>query len=317
MTYATGSATTMDNLMAAIFAFAVAHTGMTADSLVSQHWPIASTQDTDLYNFKTLSKGGRYWSFAWRTDKLFGMPTLTNTQNWEDYASDVTLANGPRSPTQMFPIFAPFTSYHLFTEGTVVHCAIEMSNGSWQHMNFGDVTKYSAWPAAGGHYLSMQWFELNSFYDNLGVDCFYLFSDVGGNAPGGVQASYMAITYGGLKWGSWTGNLQGNPFQANALSAYSFMRGIADRIIRDQPNVFNDRAMGLRMDIFVKDNQTGGSNLWLPCGYIPNIRAINIRDLNAKDIINTDWMVFPVQTKGHGLINTYATTGNYGWAVRK
>jgi hypothetical protein len=51
-------------------------------------------------------------------------------------------------------------------------------------------------------------------------------------------------------------------------------------------------------------------------GYVPNLRLINIALLNPKDVVNTDWMVFPLQSKT-GLSGSYAKTLNYGWAVRK
>lgn len=309
MSYATGSATTIDNLMAAVLAFAVANAGMAASSTTTAYIPVAGGSDPlNLYNIASLSKSGRYWYFRWRVDALFVRPSISSSGTWE------AMASKPQYDTQCRPLFPPFTSYHLFTEGTVVHVAIEMSNGSWTHVNFGDITKYGTF--TGGHYLATMYSLPESYSGDYMV--FPLFGPILDIGVVGFASSSAYLPYNGKNYASFgsPGSMSDLDPNHNVIMATGQNVGVVDCLIADQPNVFNDRATGPRLEVFLADNATAGSRLWMPLGYIPNIRPINIRDLNAKDIVNTDWMVFPCQSK-NAASSVYTDTGNRGWAVRK
>jgi hypothetical protein len=306
MTYATGSATTVDNLMSALFTFAVANAGMTLGSLSAEQVPAFTTDPAHLFNRRSLTKGGRSWDFLWNLVDFRCRPGLADSSAWE------SVAVKPAADSVWFPLLPPFTSYHLFTEGSVVHLAVEMSNGGWTHMNFGDVTKYASF--TGGHYLSITSTDPGISVGNTDNYKFCLFGSFQDNGIGGAfgtQSSSMYIPYNGRDFSFFVDTL------SPGVLAAAHTPDVIDTLIANQPNVFNGRVFGPRLELFLYNDASGGSRLLMPLGYVPNLRAINIRDLNAKDLVNTDWMIFPCQGHNSFVVGSYANTFDRGWAVRK
>lgn len=311
--YATGSATTVANAIAALIAFAVANAGMTQTVNRTERIPIDSLDPLDDYTVFCLTKGTRHWFFRHRVNRLFGFPCSSNAGG--DWAA---ITNRPVSDTELTPIFAPFSSYHLFTEGTVVHMALEMSNGSWTHINFGEVTKYGAF--TGGHYLGLTNTptDISLGPDPSGNSHQYLFGPpVGVNVLAGLKPSRIYLPYNGKQYASFGGTILTEDLDYSNALAIAWTPGANDRVLRDQPNAANGRALAPRIEMYIADNAPAGSGLWRSLGYLPNIRPINIEGFNAKDVVNTDWMVFPTQAKNAFLIDTYANSYYRGWAVQK
>lgn len=313
MTYATGSATTIANVMDAMSTFAQAHAGMT-ESVRRTETIVNSLALPESMTVICLTKGSSNWWFAYGLVDCRGF--LADSDGGTVFFT--TGAVQAPSVTLLSTIAAPFTSYHLFTEGTVVHVAFEMSSGAWTHLNFGDITKYGTW--TGGSYLGAV--TVVFFSGIFAVNG--IFGDQQNNPFGAGQStltSKIRVSKGSRNYGNFDGysaTLNVNDGVTTPACAASWSPGLFDTILRDQPNVFNNRAMGVRMELFISDTNgifSGGTNLWLPLGFVPNIRFVNIALLNPKDLINTDWMVFPIQAKS--AISGFATTGNFGIAVRK
>lgn len=323
MTYATGSGATIASVMDAMSLFAQTNAGMTESVRRAEtiHNRLGVNETMTVI---CLTKGSSNWWFAYGPTDLQSF--LADTNGGAVFGT----TGGTQAPSisRVWPVAPPFTSYHLFTEGTVVHVAFEMSSGAWAHLNFGDVTKYGTW--TGGSYISVTNAGDNgidatsaTFLNSATLIGFQgLFGELGSNGSGHTQStSKIRITKGARTYGNFNYNSQIglNDGATTPVCALALTPGVSDMLTRDQPNIFNNRAMGPRLELFVSDTNiifAGGTNLWLPIGFIPNLRFINIALLNPKDLINTDWMTFPLQAKV-GLLNQFAGSGNYGIAVRK
>lgn len=65
----------------------------------------------------------------------------------------------------------------------------------------------------------------------------------------------------------------------------------------NSPNGWNNRIPGHEVELFVKDYRTdeeAGVTRLLDAMVMPGIRVGNVRKFEAKEIVNSDWMVFPV-----------------------
>jgi len=314
--HATGNASTTTNLMTALSAFAVANAGFT--QTVSRAVAIPDpngTGSTNPYNVICLSKGtDNFWfAFSDSYPLMLGFHSL----NRDGVAyGDVS---GVRAPGdfKVNNFVGPFTSYDFFTEGTVVHCAAQMSSGAYQHFTFGNLTKYGTW--TGGAFMLGSESAPAYTNDSSFNQSHYLVGSPGGTQLLGDYASHVYIPFGSRNYGTFWGGLNAVQDQTTVnLHAFGNTVEMANSILRDQPNAFNNRATGVRMEVFLADNVVygGNTNLWLPIGYVPNLRAINITNLNARDVVNNDWMVFPLQSKT-GIANVASNTFGYGWAVKQ
>lgn len=309
MAYDTGSATTVDALMDAVVAFAVAQAAMT--QTVSRVEDFDAGAGVDNYDVVCLSKGGSHWWLRWKSNTVFGMPATSSAG-----ATWTTITGRPLNDCQWFPIFEPFTSYHLFSDGTCVHVFVEMSNGSYSAMSFGDMTKWGTW--TGGAYFDTSFTSTASTQLNqpaAGTHSWLFDGRSGSSAPGyglvRVQFNDKEFARVGVSNGG------AAVVTYNRVFATGFAQGVYDEFIANSPNAINNRSAGVPVMLFLNDDIAGGTNLLTPLGFVPGIRLINIKNLNPKDLVNTDWMVFPMQSKNAGLVNVYANSLNYGWAVRR
>jgi len=96
-------------------------------------------------------------------------------------------------------------------------------------------------------------------------------------------AALAAITSGGsVGWGMTLGSSSTSPYSSNRRGA-----------IKESPNSWNGRAAGLGVDIFYLDLYNTPNNAQL-LGSVPGLRYLNITGLTDRQVINNEWMVFPV-----------------------
>lgn len=309
MAYATGTAATTLDLFNAILAFAVANAGFTE---AERRTETISSNSYTVVALKKTSPSTRYWWFRARTNEIWGMPTTGIGANWSG------ISGRPTYDKRIKPISESFPVYHLFTEGTVVHAAFQNSSGYWQHLSFGDITKYGSW--TGGHYFDGNTLNEGSYSNNTETAFHaWLFTTPQGTGSAADSAgSYgkIYIPYNAKNFGK-IGDGTAADAANNNVAALGFAYGVYNTIVSASPNSFNGRSPGVPVNFFLRDNRSGGSNLWMPIGYVPNIRLVNIEALAPEDLINTDWMVFPMQSKNVGLDDNYVNSGNYGFAIKK
>lgn len=91
------------------------------------------------------------------------------------------------------------------------------------------------------------------------------------------------------------------------------------------PNGWNNRVPGHEVEFFVKDYRTdeeAGIARYLDAMVMPGLRVGNVRGFAAKEIVNSDWMVFPV-TRLSDVLDTNYDAASYpacyglGYFVKK
>lgn len=317
--YATGSCATHKDLMDAVSTFAVANAGFTEtvrrsvvlNDFLSGFVPVS-------YTVLCLSKGVDHFWFA----SAAGLTTFRGYHARNNDGSGYGDASD-RCPWEFSAgiVLAPFLSYHLFTEGNAIHVAGQGSSGGFVHFNFGNLIKYGTFDG-GAYMLGMRnnTASLQTVTDpNLNAPNFYLTG--GPNSYGDFNSpiSLVRVALGTNKYAkSWVSSPGNSPSGVSVFYITGITVELARSILRDTPSEFNGRASGIRFECFVDDavSMGGTTDLWRPLGYVPNIRAINITNLNPLDIVNTDWMVFPLNAKV-GVVGAQTNTYGWGWAVRK
>lgn len=310
MAYTTGSAATTAALIDTILSFAVAQLGAT-----EVHRGVDA--DDNSYTIICLAKGSSYWWFRVKANTVYHMPCKSGTFTGGSGWSDIT--DAPLYATLWSPITEPYTSYHLFSEGNVVHAVAEMSNGAYTMLSFGDIVKYDSW-TGGAFSESFYGYTQHTSHYNSPTSAFH-----GHQFPGRAStvfastgAGRMYLPYNGKDYATFGYSLAGDA-NFNAIHATGWALDVYNGIISNSPNAFNNRTAGIPVNVFLYDDEPDpvGSDLYVPLGVIPGVRLINIQNLNPKDVINNDWMVFPIQSKNLGLLNSFVNTGNYGWALQQ
>jgi len=111
--------------------------------------------------------------------------------------------------------------------------------------------------------------------------------------------------------------LQGSGSVAGSSVAKCSPWDMSFELLTDSPNAFNTRTALLPVQMYVGSQpQDLTPEHWLELGNIPTAASVNIVNLNPRETINTDWMVFPLcQKNGDG--TSYVNTGVVGMAYRK
>lgn len=341
MAYSTGVSASVTDLMNAVLAFAVAQGGFTLQTGWTTTVSPLYVATTGNWTVSVLSKGGIYYLFQYRNDNKFVcLNTATGVSGSGAIHSQPGALNPPSNayPTDSMPIncamtpaLGPHVGYHLFTDGKFVNVAVELVPGVFTHMNFGLATGLAGVPDfpcvnalavnessiyagskndifSDGH--KVPWLTYNNpnswagYAYSLGHP--HIRSPLTGNpAPFGSQAPnppvYRLVSVPSIDADS-TGNV-------------SAIRRILNQY---GPNTYNGRAPLIPITIAEGSSITqsaGTLGPWYQLGHIPNVAMVNVRNLNPKDIVNTDWMVFPIQQKnGNGV--TYLNSQNLGYAYR-
>lgn len=269
----------------AIVNFAVTNAGFTNEG-----------SDGDL---RRLSKGGFYWCFipsvnlAYNANGIYCrlttvMPTI----------STYTSATGQSGYTGIgfnnYP--GPYVGLHLFTNGTEVNCVIEIVPGAFAHISFGSLYKFGTW--TGGQYLT------GSVFYGWGVQntVILAISYNGGGSAGGVnnalyyneQFYHEGYTIGNKRvcWGGY-GSGYNTPLYDRSYALYNYRRPLL-------PNYAIIEETGVRTNVV---------------GVSEQARYLNIDELNNKEIIEDDWMVFPYSQRT--VIISSGTSGNHGLAYKR
>lgn len=89
--------------------------------------------------------------------------------------------------------------------------------------------------------------------------------------------------------------------------------------LMESPNSWNGRTAGFGVDLFAMDlYNTPKTSMYL--GSVPGIRFIRIDGLSDRQLINNEWMVFPIWSRGAAHVSAdetgYPTSGNFGIAYK-
>lgn len=204
----------------------------------------------------------------------------------------------------------PHVGYHFFTDGYGVNVAVEVVTNVFVHFNFGVLQKNGDFD--GGEYVtgtavgaySSGWMNMFSGYNTTTFDHASVgssqtnYSTVSGHVrtPISGPTAILSRNYGPSR--AWSTGLAGNAGRD---------------LVANSPNSFNGRSVLVPINIV--QASSGDTGPFYQLGTVGNARFLNVANLNPKEMVNTDWMVFPLSQK-NGPGTTYINSGNYGIAYR-
>lgn len=324
MAYKTGVSSTITELVAALKSFAVEQ-GFTSGPI----WSVAGIAGEQGASVTYVAKGGIFFHISWNNTTL--MLDAATGSNGAGFAHQQPGALGGKSPaygnlsTVVYPIQGPHVGYHFFSDGKTIHAAVELVTNVFNHFSFGTIDKAGNW--AGGYYVEAnRWNPIDFGQGRLQlVDSPYhqrIFDGMSGYAG----RSYYAFGYNWQSFGMMAVEFDSrtmavtepSPGQAPQFAntnSWSHLGWGLD-LIQDSPNSFNSRAVLVPMEVAMASDHTSTPANLLQLGQVPTAAAVNMAFINPKDIVNNDWMVFPLSQKnGPGIL--YVNSLNYGIAYKK
>lgn len=309
------SVSTLDIFITAFTAFAVTYAGFADEG----NFTDSGTTVT------IISKGGMYWSFY--TVDFTQNNSLSAVQFRMTYVKPTTLAEvlsvaGTKYPNRMTSFVntsGPYVKYYLYTEGTCVHCVLEVYSGIFNHLSFGNITKLGTW--TGGEYATGGAEYASFALPGFSQDAFDAFNsrpfDGGNNSTlpsnptyGSYYAGYIRRENGSIQTDETDFSRLGNVEVDNQMSLMNIGSDIMDGIYENTPNQFNLRSPALPMycRIWNDTKQTYGLQ-----GYVPEVRVVNIKNIADAELVETDWQAFPLIQRDPG-DDTLAPL-SYNWGL--
>lgn len=307
MAYQTGVTSSLSDLISTLLAFADANGFDLGPTGVYTGAGVSGSSAT--FNIASLVKNGVYY--------LFAQPTTGTTYLWMNTASAYTGGTTASwtavhaSWCRVDNLAGPHVGYHMFSDGSGVNVAVEIVTNVFAHFNFGELQKNGDYE--GGQYVT-------------GL-CVY---QIGAQTLNDITSDYNYIPFGASDVGSQVsvrGSVRGHvrtpvsgPTSAieRNTGTVTYNMGIASTVGRPlifaSPNAANGRAV--LVPIALVQASSGTTGPFYQLGYVGNARLLNIANLQPKEVVNTDWMVFPVSQK-NGPATTYINSANYGIAYRK
>ena len=300
MSYQTGVTSTVADLISTLRTFAVSN-GFTNG---------ASWTD-GIYSLGSISKGGVHYVFTWTADELY----LNTALSVSGSGAAIAQSGACEVDCRIRPIQGPHVGYHFFSDGNTIHVVVELVTNVFQHFSFGAMAKSGSW--VGGAYVTgNNWSptldylgKLPTWQDYRHVHMFESIS----NSWTGVQQGHVRATYAGHTIAV-LGQYASAP-DASVANGSPWWIGM--ELLRDSPNEFNTRAALVPVEIYLSSEfQVINPVHWLQLGCVPTAASVNVQNLNPRETVNTDWMVFPLcQKNGPG--TSYVNSENIGMAYRK
>ncbi len=304
MAYQTGVSSTLTDLVTTMITFAGAN-GFTAGPT----WNY--TDASIIYDVRTLLKNGVYYMFAIpRTGTTY---LFINSCTVTPSTGTMLVQGGAHVANQRVSnLIGPHVGYHFFGDGNCVNVAVEIVTNVFVHINFGEMIKNGTY--TGGQYvtaldiLGISGNSLQTPFAYAQNQLPFDTADIGSTGGGAAFQGHVRTPVAGptVSLGRST----------TSTRAYSSGLGLTTGrpMVDVSPNTINGRAVLVPINIVQSSSADVGPYYQL--GYVGNARFVNIANLNAKEMVNTDWMVFPISQK-NGPGTVYLSSLNYGMAYRK
>ncbi len=210
----------------------------------------------------------------------------------------------------------PFVGLNMYTDGNGIGIALEVYDGVYAHTSFGEVDKLGAW--TGGQFLSS-----NNIHSLYGVEYLFDWQQNGFVFDGGfsnatANANYIYRPFNPAlnlqndfsKWGATVD--MGQRCKSVALGS------VSNNVIRElfdiSPNTATLRTTMFPIYcMFTRYSNTAEFHLQAT---IPIARILNILVLNAGDIVDVDFRVYPLTAKS-GDTSVHPVSGNWGVAYKR
>lgn len=299
MAYQTGVTSSLLDLINTLFTFAESN-GFTRG-------PTGSSGTNPVYDNYSLVKNGIYYTFQIpRTGTVF---LYMNTA--EAFTGSAWSLNNPGS-LRIAQIAGPHVGYHFFADQYAIHVVVEIVTNVFVHFNFGEIKKNGTWK--GGQFITgLTWFD--GVYERLHWSSSYVSTPFDTYSIGSSSTTSQDIK-GHVR-------CQLSPQATSGISTSitdgrCWFSAMADNygrtLVNRSPNSMNGRAVLVPLNLIHGSTQNNGPYYQL--GHVTNAAVVNIRNLNPKEVVNGDWMVFPMSQK-NGPATTYINSGNYGMAYKR
>lgn len=284
----------------------------------------AASGTTYAYKRFSMTRGGYYWLARYHsTGGVYCMPSPN------DAAAVWNSTTGkPTNDYKIFPVIAA-GSYHFMQYKDSIHAVCILSSGVHIHLNFGTVAKVGSW--TGGEYFTGSMHDVNSIYVNgtpyASQHCFGFHNGNGARSLSAQVCPLMRCVYNAKNFAHIDLNYNGTVSTGYnsvlsvggvSISGTAINAGGAVNLIDTfSPNHYAPyRAAGSPIELqLVKD---ADDNLCYDLGTVEGMRYIDMTNLKSADIVNTEWIVFPLSIKGTtGSTGNYASSANYGVAYYK
>lgn len=311
MSYQTGTPASLTALMNDLKTFATTYGGFT---------DTGSGYTASSYTYFSLtSSGGRMVNFAYK-DAGGGGDCLMNTSTAWAGSGLLTAQTGACSVNARAWFGLTPIEYWMFSDGSSVHCVVEFRAGAYAHMSFGVLEKYGTY--TGGEYVSANgWHSSNTDWSSS----FQARHFDGYSANNSTYKNHIRCTYNTRDIAVFcdTGVTSTNHVRNLWMSGGQYASSANDgELWRHQPNSYNSRAQLIPVELFLAYDTASLSapTGWIPIGRVSNAALINLSDINAEDLVNTDWMVFPLCMKNPtapSISSGEVDTVNLGFAYQK
>ncbi len=273
---------------------------------------------------KRISKNGMYYYFhgaefsnALHTESAVYcrmMRVLPTTANY--ITREINAQTVPSRMTVWRNLNGPFVGLNLYTDTNGIGVVLEVYDGVYAHMAFGEVDKFGTW--SGGQFLFCNsiYFITGSNYQFENVNNGFVFD--GGFSGNGNISNYIY-----------------RPFEpATGLQDDFSTLGASIRLGQRCKSVVlgTESANPIREVLEVSPNNATLRTTMFPvyCMFtrysntaefhlqatIPLARVLNINVLSAEDIVDVEFKVFPLTAKD-GDTSVYPVSGNWGVAYKR
>ncbi len=314
MSYETGTATDIENLVGKLFTFATnADPGWTQDELDNTN------------NYGTMHIGSDlYVSFRWDTtpETDLGLyQSLGWTASMEPHEQDDDSGNGDTgTPIDTerrvnFQDTGPYTAYHFFASDGApryIHAVVEVTSGVFRHFGYGTLNKFGDWTGGEycyGHFWSQSTLNIDepkAVAHSFGLDGSHNLNTgatlhveslgsiqganekwmiFGSTTNGGTDTATedRQVCYGGGRGGWWAYHL--GWLEVSTINAYKPL---------------------IPIPVMVRDLNTAPDSLYY-LGEQPDVALVNMANFNPGDTITVGsdtWFVFPWVRKQKLEVNT-------------
>jgi hypothetical protein len=214
----------------------------------------------------------------------------------------------------------PYTGHYFFTDGTCVHAVMEVASGVFNHMSFGKVAKFGTW--TGGEYLTGGWHDsinAGSYRDAFSGFHTRPFEDDNNSSLNTIH-TYVR-TAGAVAAADFVpmSSVQVSPYHGMFVGIYHggvyLKTAFYARLIRHAPNDATNRTPLFPGMLRLRES---ASNLYHLAASIPYVAFLKMSsDMNPKDIIDTDWQIFPITQRTGGNAVTAPLSFEYALAYRR
>ena len=271
------------------------------------------TFDTD-QTARKLSKNGIFFTFLHEQQTVSsitgGTRMLKGRMTYLDPTSESEFLNngGQEFPTGMITyknIDGPYTGYYFYTDGTCVHAVLEVFPDIFTHISFGVVEKSSTW--VGGEYISG-----SAYIGTTGNTWRNLINNDHSTIFDGGKSDRSTSTGSGARWAGYVRRQNGASLfnderdfarigdtirDSQRAKMTSSIFGIVQKMCFQTPNTFNLRVASFPIYCRFYNSVTLLESLQ---GLVPNVRALNVKNIANAEIVETEWQAFPLTQKSPG-----------------